>query len=167
MRKTQWLACSLAAAVALLAAHLPTAVAAEPAADMKAMSWLAGVWQTPVKDGAQTEYVYVPLFNGEMLSTMMAAKDGQATRYELRVTKVIGAQVVFHEVGFKPDLSLADPVPLRALMSQDKGHIDFQDMKVTATGKDSINVELTLHQPTGTRSVMLSLRRVMKFAPVH
>src|ERR1700759_4359911 len=110
----------LACVFALSAACAGSVQGAAPGAPtINSISWLAGIWQTPVKDGAQTEYVYVPLFNGQMLSTMFAVKDGQATRYELRVIRQDDTQVVFHEVAFKPDMTPAPPVPLRPLQSQD------------------------------------------------
>jgi hypothetical protein len=134
---------------------------------MAGIGWLAGVWQTPSADGGQTEYVYVPLFGGQMMSTMVALRNGQPTRYELRVIKVQDGQVIFHEVGFKPDLSPADPVPLRPLQSATAQQIVFTDMKVTRTGQNSATMELTLH-PMGAaaRTVTIQMRRTMRFAKI-
>jgi hypothetical protein len=151
----------LASGFALLA----LAGTASAADTLAGVGWLAGVWQTPVTQGAQTEYVYIPLFNGQMLSTMVALRNGQATRYELRVIKLQDGQVVFRELAFKPDLSSADPVPLRPLHSATAQEITFTDMKVTRTGENSATMQLTLH-PAGEppRSITVPMRRTLTFA---
>lgn len=158
---------SLGVAVLATAAAL-TIQPALAASNMDSLSWLAGVWETPVANGAQTQYVYVPVSNGTMLSTMFAVKDGQATRYELRVIKMEGDQAVFHELAFKPDLTPGAPVPLRPLESADADHLNFVDMKVTRVGPNDIKMALTAHPANGpaqTRDV--DLHRVMRFVKVQ
>jgi hypothetical protein len=154
-------------AVGLMAGLLlgqSAAIAAEN--DLAAIGWLAGVWQSELKDGSQTVYVYVPLINGEMLSTQMGLRDGKTSRYEFRVIHEQNGQVLFQELAFKPDLSPGDPVPSRPLLAHDATHLDFTDMKVTRTGENAITVELTIHSPDGPRAVTVKLRRTMRFTQV-
>lgn len=148
-----------------LAACSGPAATALAANGMDQLSWLEGVWQTQPRNGAQSEYVYIPLFNGEMLSTNFSVNgDGQPTRYELRVIKVQDGQVIFHEVGFKPDLSIADPVPLRPLQSASSKQITFTDMQVTRTGANTATMELTIHPQGGAaRTLRMQMTRTMRF----
>ncbi|MGH8256519.1 MAG: DUF6265 family protein [Steroidobacteraceae bacterium] len=132
------------------------------------LSWIAGVWQSEPRDGAQSEYVYAPLYNGVMVSTNLSMKNGTPVRYELRIIKHENGQVVFRELGFKPDLSSAGPVPERPLQSADSRQLTFTDMKVTRTGPNVATLELTFHAPGGAapRTVTLRLHRIFRFAKV-
>jgi len=159
------LGCCLA--VMGVASLVGAATPAWSAESMNGLFWLEGVCETQAQDGTLTEYVYVPLFKDEMLSTMVAVKNGQPTRYELRVIKDQSGQVIFHEIGFKPDLTLAPPVPLRPLQSASTQEINFTDMKVTRTGQNSATMELTIRTPgTAPRTLTIQLRRTMKFSKV-
>lgn len=135
---------------------------------MGMLSWLAGVWQSEPRDGAQSEYVYAPLYNGIMVSTNLSTKDGTPTRYELRILKDENGQIVFRELGFKGDLSSAGPVPERPLQSADAKQLTFTDMKITRTGANAATLELTFHPPGGVapRTTTLRLHRVFRFAKV-
>lgn len=132
------------------------------------LSWLAGVWQSEPRDGAQSEYVYAPLYNGLMVSTNLSTKNGTPTRYELRIIKDENGQVVFRELGFNGDLSSAGPVPERPLQSADARQLTFTDMKITRTGPNAATLELTIHAPgsVAPRTVTLRLHRVFRFAKV-
>jgi Domain of unknown function (DUF6265) len=132
------------------------------------LSWLAGVWQSEPRDDAQSEYVYVPLYNGVMVSTNFSTKDGTPTRYELRIIKCENGQVVFRELGFKPDLTAAGSVPERPLQSADARQLTFTDMKITRTGPNVATLELTIHAPgsVAPRTITLRLHRVFRFAKV-
>jgi hypothetical protein len=132
------------------------------------LSWIAGVWQSEPSDGAQSEYVYAPLYNGIMVSTNFSTKNGTPTRYELRIIKEENGRVVFRELGFKPDLSSTGPVPERPLQSADTRQLTFTDMKVTRTGPNVAILELTIHAPIGgaPRTVTLRLHRVFRFSKV-
>lgn len=132
------------------------------------LSWIAGVWQSEPRDGAQSEYVYAPLYKGVMVSTNLSTKGGTPTRYELRIIKAENGQVVFRELGFRPDLSSAGPVPERPLQSADGRQLIFTDMKVTRTGQNLATLELTIHAPGSAtpRTVTLRLHRVFRFAKV-
>jgi hypothetical protein len=167
MNKQAWIGRVLSAAV-VVAAGAVASQSALAANDMASLSWLAGVWQTAVTDGAQTQYVYTPVANGQMISTMFAIKNGEATRYELRVIKMEGDKAVFRELAFKPDLTPGAPVPERPLESADKDVLTFVDMKVTRVGPDDIKMALTAHPANGpaqTRDV--DLHRVYRFAKVQ
>ncbi len=135
---------------------------------MGALSWIAGVWQSEPRGGAQSEYVYVPLYNGVIVSTNFSTKDGEPTRYELRIIKGENGQVVFRELGVKPDLASAGPVLDRPLQSADSRQLVFTDMQVIRTGPNTATMELTLHPPGGAapRTVTMRLHRVFKFAKV-
>ena len=158
----------LLATLLAVGGHWSAPAAAGESASMGALSWITGVWESQPRDGAQSEYVYVPLFNGVMLSTNFSVKDGQPTRYELRVIKDENGQVVFRELGFKPDLSSAGPVPDRPLQSADSKQLVFTDMRVTRTGPNSATMELTIHPAGGatSRTVTMELHRVLRFAKV-
>ncbi len=142
--------------------------AAKGGGGMGALSWIAGVWQSEPRGGAQSEYVYVPLYNGVIVSTNFSTKGGEPTRYELRIIKVENGHVVFRELGFKPDLASAGPVPERPLQSADSKRLVFTDMQVTRTGPNTATMELTIHTPGGaaSRTVTLQLHRVFRFAKV-
>lgn len=161
-------------AAAVLASAGPWSVHAADTADttanatMGSLRWLTGVWESKPRDGAQSEYVYMPLFNGILLSTDISAKDGAPTRYELRVIKTENGQVLFRELGFNPNLSAAAPVPNRPLLSADSKQLNFTDMRVTRTGPNTATLELTLHPSGGTqtRTVTMQLHRVYRFEKV-
>lgn len=135
---------------------------------MGMLSWIAGVWQSDPRDGAQSEYVYAPLYHGVMVSTNVSTKNGAPTRYELRIIKDENGEVVFRELGFKPDLSSAGPVPERPLHSADGRQLAFTDMKITRAGPDVATLELTIHAPgdAGPRTITLRLHRVFRFTKV-
>lgn len=151
-------------ALAALAGAASLSQSALAANDIAALNWMTGIWQTSVTDGAQTEYVYLPLMNGVMLSTMFSVKDGAPARYELRVIKAEGDQIVFRELAFKPDLTPGAPVPERPLHSVDAKQADFTDMKVTRVGENDIKMALTFHPQGGAAQTRdIELHRVVKF----
>jgi len=158
------------AAVLLMAVGGSSAASAagKVSGNIGVLSWIAGVWQSEPRDGAQSEYVYAPLYNGVMVSTNISTRDGTPTRYELRIIKDENGQVVFRELGFRPDLSSAGPVPERPLQSADATQLAFTDMKITRTGPNAATLELTIHAPGGAapRTVTLRLHRVFRFAKV-
>lgn len=157
------------ATLTLLACSTLSSLALAANKDITAMSWLAGVWQSqPNEAGAQYEYVYMPMFNDEMLSTQMVVTKGKTTRHEVRTIREQDGKVVIVDQPFKGDMTSAPPIPTRQLESVDSTHANFTDMKLTLTGKNAMTLELTVHPPNGAaaRTVTIDLKRTMRFSDV-
>jgi len=134
--------------------------------DISRMNWLAGMWNSePNTAGDRYRYVYLPDFNGEILSVFMGVANGKTSGYELRTIKEQDGRIILHVFAFQPDLSPAEPVPLRPFKSLDETHINFTDMAVTRTGKNSMTVKLTYHSAgAADHTVSIDLKRTMIFA---
>jgi hypothetical protein len=154
----------IAVAFGLAAVVLPNVSSAAESGELARMQWLVGVWRSQVP-GGQVEEVFEPVNNGELLSTMKMVVGGKITRYELRIIREKDGKFIFQELAFGADLATLDPGPVRTLESIDATHINFEGLKLTRTGKDTMTVNVTVHNPDGTtRVIKFESARALKFA---